>query len=108
MSMTIAILLAVLWLLGLLTGSTAGGLIHILLAAAVIIVLAKVTQRVVQRRRTVSRTADRNSIRSTTLQLSPHEKSHGNSRRGGNSRHRQPLLRSLRTGSDGSLLRTSR
>ena len=36
---TIAVILAVLWLLGLITSYTLGGLIHILLVAAVIIVV---------------------------------------------------------------------
>jgi hypothetical protein len=36
---TIAIVLLVLWALGLLTSFTAGGLLHILLVAAVIVVL---------------------------------------------------------------------
>ncbi len=36
---TIALVLVVLWVLGLLTAFTAGGLLHLLLVAAVIIVL---------------------------------------------------------------------
>jgi hypothetical protein len=36
---TIAVVLLVLWLLGLVTSFTAGGLLHILLVAAVIVVL---------------------------------------------------------------------
>jgi hypothetical protein len=36
---TIAIILLVLWLLGLVTSFTAGGLLHILLVAAVVVVL---------------------------------------------------------------------
>ncbi len=39
MLLTIAIILGVLWLLGLLTATTFGGLIHILIVVAVIIVL---------------------------------------------------------------------
>ena len=37
---TIAVVLAILWLLGLLSSYTIGGLIHILLVIAVIVVLA--------------------------------------------------------------------
>jgi len=36
----IAIILAILWLLGLVTGYTLGGSIHVLLVAAVVMVLA--------------------------------------------------------------------
>jgi hypothetical protein len=36
---TIAVVLLILWLLGLVTSFTAGGLLHILLVAAVIVVL---------------------------------------------------------------------
>jgi len=36
---TIAVILAVLWLLGLVTSVTAGGLIHILLAIAIVVLL---------------------------------------------------------------------
>ena len=39
---TIAILLVVLWLLGLLTSYTMGGLIHVLLVIAVVVVLVRV------------------------------------------------------------------
>lgn len=44
MLMTIAIVLIVLWALGLVTSSTMGGLIHILLVAAIIVVLVRVIQ----------------------------------------------------------------
>lgn len=44
MLITIAIILIVLWLLGLVTSSTMGGFIHILLVVAVIIVLIRVIQ----------------------------------------------------------------
>ncbi len=44
MLMTIAIILAVLWLLGLATSATMGGLIHILLVVAVIIVAVRLIQ----------------------------------------------------------------
>ncbi len=44
MLMTIAILLLVLYALGLVTGYTMGGLIHILLVAAVVIVLVRLIQ----------------------------------------------------------------
>jgi hypothetical protein len=44
MLMTIAILLLVLYALGLVTSYTMGGLIHILLAAAVVIVLVRLIQ----------------------------------------------------------------
>ena len=42
--MTIAIILIVLWLLGLVTSSTMGGLIHILLVVAVIMILVRLIQ----------------------------------------------------------------
>jgi hypothetical protein len=44
MLMTIAILLLVLYALGLVTSYTMGGLIHILLVAAVVIVLVRLIQ----------------------------------------------------------------
>jgi hypothetical protein len=39
---TIAMVLIILWLLGLVTGSTMGGLIHVLLVIAIIMVLLRV------------------------------------------------------------------
>jgi hypothetical protein len=39
---TIALILVILWLLGLVTGTTMGGFIHILLAIAIIVVLLRV------------------------------------------------------------------
>ncbi|MEY3895609.1 MAG: hypothetical protein RLZZ214_1128 [Verrucomicrobiota bacterium] len=42
--MTIAIVLIVLWALGLVTSTTMGGLIHILLVIAIIVVLVRVIQ----------------------------------------------------------------
>ncbi|HZS40232.1 MAG TPA: lmo0937 family membrane protein [Polyangia bacterium] len=42
--LTIAIILCVLWGLGLVTSYTMGGLIHILLAVAVVVVLVRVIQ----------------------------------------------------------------
>ncbi len=42
--MTIAIILLLLWVLGLVTSSTLGGFIHILLVAAVIVILVRVIQ----------------------------------------------------------------
>lgn len=39
---TIAVILLVLWLLGLVTSFTAGGLIHILLVVAIVVVLLRV------------------------------------------------------------------
>jgi hypothetical protein len=42
--MTIAVLLVILWLLGFLTSYTLGGLIHILLVIAIIVVLVRVIQ----------------------------------------------------------------
>ncbi len=39
---TIAILLVVLWLLGLVTSTTMGGLIHVLLVVAVVVILVRV------------------------------------------------------------------
>jgi hypothetical protein len=44
MLMTIAIILIILWILGLVTSSTMGGFIHILLAVAIIVVLVRVIQ----------------------------------------------------------------
>jgi hypothetical protein len=41
---TIAVVLIILWLLGLLTSYTVGGLIHILLVLAVISILVRVIQ----------------------------------------------------------------
>jgi hypothetical protein len=41
---TIAVVLLVLWLLGLVTSTTIGGFIHILLVAAIITVLIRVIQ----------------------------------------------------------------
>ena len=46
---TIAVVLLVLWLLGLVSGYAIGGLIHILLVVAIVMVLL----RVIQGRRTV-------------------------------------------------------
>ncbi|MEJ2614442.1 MAG: lmo0937 family membrane protein [Ignavibacteriaceae bacterium] len=42
---TIAVILIVLWLLGLLTSYTMGGIIHILLVIALILVLVRVISR---------------------------------------------------------------
>jgi hypothetical protein len=39
---TIAIILVILWLLGLVTGTTMGGFIHILLVIAIVVVLLRV------------------------------------------------------------------
>jgi hypothetical protein len=39
---TLAVILLVLWLLGLVTGTTMGGFIHILLVIAIVMVLARV------------------------------------------------------------------
>jgi hypothetical protein len=39
---TIAVVLLVLWLLGLVTGATLGGFIHILLVVAIVMVLLRV------------------------------------------------------------------
>ncbi len=44
MLMTIAIILIVLWALGLITSYTMGGLIHVLLVIAIIVVLIRVIQ----------------------------------------------------------------
>ena len=41
---TIAIILVVLWILGLVTSNTIGGLIHILLVIAVVVILVRVIQ----------------------------------------------------------------
>ena len=45
MPWTIAVILLVLWLLGLVTGTTFGGLVHILLVIAVIILIVNLVQR---------------------------------------------------------------
>jgi len=42
--MTVAVVLIVLWALGLVTSYTMGGLIHILLVVAVVVVLVRVIQ----------------------------------------------------------------
>jgi hypothetical protein len=39
---TICVILIILWLLGLVTGTTMGGLIHILLVIAIIVILVRV------------------------------------------------------------------
>lgn len=44
MLMTIAVVLVVLWLLGIVTSSTMGGFVHILLVVAIIIVLVRLIQ----------------------------------------------------------------
>jgi hypothetical protein len=44
MLMTIAIILIVLWILGLVTTTAMGGFIHILLVVAIIMILVKVIQ----------------------------------------------------------------
>ncbi len=44
MLMTIAIILIVLWALGLVTSTTLGGFIHILLVIAVIVILIRLIQ----------------------------------------------------------------
>jgi hypothetical protein len=44
MLMTVAIVLLVLWLLGMLTAYTMGGLLHILIVSAVVVVLVRVIQ----------------------------------------------------------------
>lgn len=44
MLMTLAIILIVLWALGLVTSTTMGGLIHILLVVAVIVIVVRLVQ----------------------------------------------------------------
>ncbi len=44
MLMTVAIVLIVLWLLGMVSAYTMGGLIHVLLVVAVIVVLVRLIQ----------------------------------------------------------------
>jgi hypothetical protein len=44
MLFTIAVILIILWLLGLITSFTLGGFIHILLVIAIIIILVRVIQ----------------------------------------------------------------
>ena len=44
MLMTIAIILLVLWALGLVTSTTMGGFIHILLVVAVVVILIRLIQ----------------------------------------------------------------
>lgn len=41
---TIALILLVLWLLGFITSNTMGGLIHVLLVIAIVVVLVRVIQ----------------------------------------------------------------
>ncbi len=42
---TVAIVLVILWILGLVTSTTMGGLIHVLLVVAVVVILLRVIQR---------------------------------------------------------------
>lgn len=42
--MTIAIILVVLWALGLVTGSTLGGFVHILLVIAIVVMIVRLIQ----------------------------------------------------------------
>lgn len=44
MLMTIAIVLLILWALGLVTGATLGGFVHVLLVIAIVVVLVRVIQ----------------------------------------------------------------
>ena len=44
MLMTLVVILVVLWLLGLVTSYTMGGLIHMLLVIAIVIILVRVIQ----------------------------------------------------------------
>jgi hypothetical protein len=44
MLMTIAIVLLVLWVLGLVTSYTIGGLLHVLLVIAIVIILVRIIQ----------------------------------------------------------------
>jgi hypothetical protein len=44
MLMTLAIILIVLWLLGMVSAYTMGGLIHVLLVIAVVVILVRVIQ----------------------------------------------------------------
>jgi len=44
MLMTLAIILVVLWLLGMVSAYTMGGLIHVLLVIAVVVILIRVIQ----------------------------------------------------------------
>jgi len=44
MLMTLAIILIVLWALGLVTSTTMGGIIHILLVVAIILILVRLIQ----------------------------------------------------------------
>lgn len=41
---TIAVVLLVLWLIGIVTSTTMGGLIHVLLVVAIIVILVRVIQ----------------------------------------------------------------
>lgn len=44
MLMTIAIILIVLWLLGMVTSYTMGGIVHVLLVIAIVVILVRVIQ----------------------------------------------------------------
>ena len=44
MLMTIAVVLLILWLLGVVTSSAIGGLVHILLVIAIVIILIRIIQ----------------------------------------------------------------
>jgi hypothetical protein len=41
---TVAVILLILWMLGLVTSTTMGGLVHVLLVVAVVVVLVRVIQ----------------------------------------------------------------
>lgn len=45
MLMTVAVILLVLWILGIVTSQLMGGLIHILLVVAIVVVLVRIIQR---------------------------------------------------------------
>ena len=45
MLMTVAVILLVLWVLGIVTSQLMGGLIHILLVVAIVVVLVRIIQR---------------------------------------------------------------
>lgn len=42
---TVALIMIVLWLLGLITANTMGGFIHVLLVIAIVVVLLRIIQR---------------------------------------------------------------
>ena len=65
---TLAIILVVLWLLGLVTSTTLGGLIHVLLVVAIVVILIRV---IFSRSRFIARDATRRHHASSRVRRTP-------------------------------------